>query len=457
MLPDEKRAIRQISIHSPLAGRDAETINNEEGATIFQSTRPSRGETRTAFFMAIELHFNPLAPRGARRVGAPQVHQVKAISIHSPLAGRDTMAPANSPRRCRISIHSPLAGRDHVFGVVGLRHVISIHSPLAGRDRSRRTAFPGFVDFNPLAPRGARLFPRPAAGCPPGFQSTRPSRGETLASAINGRLLYISIHSPLAGRDAAKAGRPRPLRISIHSPLAGRDSYIQAARLATQFQSTRPSRGETGSVRLLSRSPRFQSTRPSRGETGQVVDALAQVVISIHSPLAGRDVIVEVGALDVVISIHSPLAGRDLHHRRRSGGLQEISIHSPLAGRDNSAISVPAKSSKFQSTRPSRGETLDSAGFRFGLSISIHSPLAGRDAGGLVQHRALRISIHSPLAGRDADRAVRHPRAAHFNPLAPRGARQPRGMSPARPQGISIHSPLAGRDLRPNRTEPTGP
>ena len=36
-------------------------------------------------------------------------------------------------------------------------------------------------------------------------------------------LVAISIHAPLAGRDAAKKQKPPAYAISIHAPLAGRD------------------------------------------------------------------------------------------------------------------------------------------------------------------------------------------------------------------------------------------
>ena len=79
---------------------------------------------------------------------------------------------------------------------------------------------------------------------------------------------WISIHSPLAGRDV----KPRVIMlenvISIHSPLAGRDA-----------------------------------SKPVR---------YIFLDISIHSPLAGRDLTMGVDTQDNrLISIHSPLAGRD--------------------------------------------------------------------------------------------------------------------------------------------------
>ena len=80
--------------------------------------------------------------------------------------------------------------------------VISIHSPLAGRDPTG--TIPGYEDI--------------------AFQSTRPSRGETNATAALSRMKQISIHSPLAGRDLILAASVWAYPISIHSPLAGRDT-----------------------------------------------------------------------------------------------------------------------------------------------------------------------------------------------------------------------------------------
>ena len=192
-----------ISIHSPLAGRDQATAGAGTNAGIFQSTRPSRGETlqparhtsawkfqstrpsrgetcsgvRCVFCVS---YFNPLAPRGARRAGLQTQWQNSGISIHSPLAGRD----------------------DFNAREVDGQLVISIHSPLAGRDALVHLAQHQLFDFNPLAPRGARL------------------DSDTNISLCR----IISIHSPLAGRDIAFfVILVIFATISIHSPLAGRD------------------------------------------------------------------------------------------------------------------------------------------------------------------------------------------------------------------------------------------
>ena len=124
--------------------------------------------------------------------------------------------------------------------------IISIHAPLAGRDRSYRGNNPQCGNFNPRAPCGARHKRKCIVFRASKFQSTRPLRGATARVSIAVQALTISIHAPLAGRDASLASmssltsyfNPRapcgarparsacpatPSSISIHAPLAGRD------------------------------------------------------------------------------------------------------------------------------------------------------------------------------------------------------------------------------------------
>ena len=59
----------QISIHSPRVGRDFFCSRYLSTRTIFQSTRPGWGETCLAFASAeARQYFNPLAPGGARHL-----------------------------------------------------------------------------------------------------------------------------------------------------------------------------------------------------------------------------------------------------------------------------------------------------------------------------------------------------------------------------------------------------
>ena len=122
------------------------------------------------------------------------------------------------------------------------------------------------------------------------FQSTRPSRGETQEQRLLQDIRHISIHPPLAGRDRIDSvGVPSAL-ISIHPPLAGRDTdYTADCTITKDFNPPAPrgARRVPASLKLLGAV--FQSTRPSRGETKERRQPLGYRTISIHPPLAGRD------------------------------------------------------------------------------------------------------------------------------------------------------------------------
>ena len=127
----------RISIHSPRAGRDLRGSCAQRIISSFQSTRPVRGETACHLDIRLQrgisihspragrdsavirgalhrIYFNPLAPCGARlrsvleflatmifqstrpvrgeTSARPEPHTADTISIHSPRAGRDSMA-----------------------------------------------------------------------------------------------------------------------------------------------------------------------------------------------------------------------------------------------------------------------------------------------------------------------------------------------------------------------------
>ena len=216
--------------------------------TVFQSTRPSQGETH------------------GTRIGAFFL----SISIHSPLAGRDERKLSRSAGGNDFNPLAPRGARPWESRQRIITKSFQSTRPSRGETTSTtaRLAFTAY--FNPLAPRGARHALYAEQHFYQTFQSTRPSRGETILESAISQRKHISIHSPLAGRDimghrevcgwreisihSPLAGRDAiPVfnsiitRISIHSPLAGRDVYTAAFRAVCyiQFQSTRPSRGET--------------------------------------------------------------------------------------------------------------------------------------------------------------------------------------------------------------------
>ena len=278
----------------------------------FQSTRPLRGATTSVSPTNQQRDFNPRAPCGAR-------HRA-----------------AFSGCAAAISIHAPLAGRDE------------LREQYAGQDRA-------FQSTRPL--RGATISQIPTV-LPSPFQSTRPLRGATVRQFLKLRLIRISIHAPLAGRDyhrhtrrcghryfnprAPCGARPEIIlvfrhgvEISIHAPLAGRDCNVN---------------------HIPSKRIRFQSTRPLRGATTTTTVDPDSGYFNPRAPCGARLTLFSTGFVDVIISIHAPLAGRD-DVRADFLAAFHISIHAPLAGRDVCQRMMDTAGSRFQSTRPLRGAT----------------------------------------------------------------------------------------------------
>ena len=104
-----------ISIHAPHTGRDATMTILCTFGSVFQSTRPIRGATRSRtrsstasrnfnprapygarlcllpWVSSFTCYFNPRAPYGARHEWADKHRRLSPISIHAPHTGRDLM------------------------------------------------------------------------------------------------------------------------------------------------------------------------------------------------------------------------------------------------------------------------------------------------------------------------------------------------------------------------------
>ena len=211
-------------------------------------------------------HFNPRAPRGARRLFDCRIRWERMISIHALREERDIGRTASIPEEL-ISIHALREERDlplatslleAVISIHALREerdtavthsdghvsVISIHALREERDVQRLQRWPRNVDFNPRAPRGARQGARPAWFMALEFQSTRSARSATRPDI----LISERIHhfNPRAPRGA------RPRRV-----------WLRACYAA--FQSTRSARSATTSSQSPNlRAGEFQSTRSAR-------------------------------------------------------------------------------------------------------------------------------------------------------------------------------------------------
>jgi len=124
--------------------------------------------------------------------------------------------------------------------------------------------------------------------------------------------------------------------ISIHSPHAGRDDLkSNVDKLTEEFQSTLPMRGETA-----------DGERPQR-------------VLGYFNPLSPcgeRRLKKVIPIIPSVFQSTLPMRGetRDFSH---GAVIKTISIHSPHAGRDGWMAKNWSRERRFQSTLPMRGET----------------------------------------------------------------------------------------------------
>ena len=152
--------------------------------------------------------------------------------------------------------------------------------------------------FNPRAPCGARrrglavspshrIYFNPRAPC-----GARP----TLIFSMS-RIVAISTHAPLAGRDNSDVQTIRELcNFNPRAPCGARPTACSSFALDFTFQPTRPLRGATvcfpGDLSIMEL---FQPTRPLRGATrAETWEKIAEI-ISTHAPLAGRDSLYIIG------------------------------------------------------------------------------------------------------------------------------------------------------------------
>ena len=325
---------------------------------------------------------------------------------------------------------------------------ISIHSPHTGRDAHILYILIISINFNPLSPHGERRWYNGPEGPKISFQSTLPTRGETVSPCWMPPLITISIHSPHTGRDRRhihRDGGPRKFQSPL--PTRGETTACTRARRSKRFQSTLPTRGETRLVNgqrqytgisihsphtgrdalrglSLLESAAFQSTLPTRGETGADASIHAALTISIHSPHTGRDPGGKSHLRPCGISIHSPHTGRDVQPRGATA-TRQISIHSPHTGRDEIWHSLSSLVLDFNPLSPHGERPVQSMSF----------PSFGH------------ISIHSPHTGRDDDRPANLSRKRRFQSTLPtRGETGGIGIFSAPFKDISIHSPHTGRD-----------
>ena len=199
----ERKMSLSISIHAPLAGCDHNSKSRKTRRRYFNPRTPCgvrRAGARTGSSATIFQSTRPL--RGATSLPSLQIRARPSFQSTRPLRGATCSGHAGISLVALISIHAPLAGRDSA-GLIFRLSLPSFQStrPLRGAtgDHAQHLHAPHY--FNPRAPCGARLYAPVASAQRKKFQSTRPLRGATRIFCENAYACCISIHAPLAGRD----------------------------------------------------------------------------------------------------------------------------------------------------------------------------------------------------------------------------------------------------------------
>ena len=145
----------------------------------------------------------------------------------------------------------------------------------------------------------------------------------------------------------------------------------------------------------------FQSTCPARGTTVDLTMLVIGQIISIHVPREGHDFDDDLPTVaQVIFQSTCPARGTTVLFLLILL-LLPISIHVPREGHDNGPCVHVALA-----------------------TISIHVPREGHDDSSSFFETLGSISIHVPREGHDRRISPTSRQTRHFNPRAPRGARQ---------------------------------
>ena len=172
-----------FSIHSHLAGRDVHGV----GAIVFQHRlfnplAPCGARQPVDLLLNFHYAFQSTRPlRGETKQVAQSTYKLANFQSTRPLRGETCLRNLDGKSTCCFSIHSPLAGRDTLCTLtMQIYQTFQSTRPLRGETIfADDGGFPQYL-FNPLAPCGARPSASALSKSDVNFQSTRPLRGETL-------------------------------------------------------------------------------------------------------------------------------------------------------------------------------------------------------------------------------------------------------------------------------------
>ena len=189
-----------------------------------KATPPARTETWCGALTPLAgINFNPLRPRGRRRL--------------------------NQDRTASIRNFNPLRPRGRRPLAVGLMANSGIFQPTPpARTETERMSWERrwMENFNPLRPRGRRQSHGPAPHPAPRFQPTPPARTETPGRAERNKYMNISTHSAREDGDYQYSTMEQsPDNFNPLRPRGRRLLASTAPLKLTVFQPTPPARTET--------------------------------------------------------------------------------------------------------------------------------------------------------------------------------------------------------------------
>ena len=171
-----------ISTHTPHAGRNDKTADKDCKDVIFQLTRPMRGATHMIFAIYTDIMISTHTPHAGRNIYNKPNVEIRFINFnsHAPCGAQHNSLTTLSGD-LTISTHTPHAGRniDLFANMDTVKILFQLTRPMRGATKS----------FFYLAYRQSQ------------FQLTRPMRGATVIQRRCTITIFISTHTPHAGRN----------------------------------------------------------------------------------------------------------------------------------------------------------------------------------------------------------------------------------------------------------------
>ncbi len=269
--------------------------------TLFQSTLPARGATRSFWRSFIE----------------------EIISIHAPRTGSDVTDPA-ALFLVVISIHAPRTGSDFIWKMGKSTIEISIHAPRTGSDLGVLVVIAIGYNFNPRSPHGERPRAVPTSTSFRRFQSTLPARGAT--QHFRGVAAAGSVfQSTLPARGATRRHQRCREGLSDFNPRSPHGERLvsrSAGCINTRFQSTLPARGATPSSPLLrQRSTNFNPRSP-HGERQRKVTILSIRIIGFAQKVYHKTVLLRISLAENAVILPKRPQNPVRTSLQKAGGLR---------------------------------------------------------------------------------------------------------------------------------------